>query len=98
MKDDGRVKGDGRVYSRPRSPFYWMEFWQDGRQIRKSTGKTNKKEAEDVLREERLAVKTREKAPHEERLTLRDLFRLLEADYKKKRRRSIGTMRCSFQH
>jgi hypothetical protein len=30
--------------------------------------------------------------------TLRDLFRLLEADYKKKRRRSTATMRCSFQH
>src|SRR5262245_45498178 len=98
MKDDGRVKGEGRLYSRPRSPFYWMEVWQDGRQIRKSTGKTNKEDALKVLKKERQAVKAGEKAPDEERLTLRDLFRLLEADYKKKRRRSTATMRCSFQH
>ena len=98
MKDDGSVKGDGRIYSRPRSPFYWMEFWQDGRQIRKSTAKTNKEDALKVLEKERQAVKVGDKAPNEERLTLRDLFRLLEADYKKKRRRSTATMRCSFQH
>ena len=29
---------------------------------------------------------------------MRDLFRLLDADYQRKRRRSISTMRCSFQH
>src|SRR5262249_57860438 len=33
-----------------------------------------------------------------ERVTLRGLFRLLDADYQRKRRRSMSTMRCSFQH
>ena len=34
------MRGNGRVYTRPGSPFLWMEFWQDGRPIRKSTKKT----------------------------------------------------------
>jgi len=42
-----------------------MEFWRDGRAIRKSTGKTTEQEARAVLDSERRAVKDGDKVPGE---------------------------------
>jgi integrase len=45
-----RSKGEGCLMRRPGSRFWWAQFYQDGRAVRKSTGKVIKEEALAVLR------------------------------------------------
>lgn len=45
------------VYKRESSPFWWYSFSTDGRRFRGSTGRTSKREAEEVERDERHRLK-----------------------------------------
>ena len=40
----------GSLYQRKGSPFYWMKFYDQGRPVRESTGRTKEKEAQQVLK------------------------------------------------
>ena len=86
-------------------------FEIDGTRVRGSTGEVDEERARRVLQKKREAMKRGDEVPHEDRLRLGQppspgavpaseltLFGLLDADYKFKRNRSIGTMRSSFRH
>ena len=40
----------GTVYSRPRSPYLWIKYYQNGRPIRESTGTKSQVVARRILR------------------------------------------------
>jgi integrase len=92
------MKGKGYVYQRPGRPVWLAQYFLDGRRIRESTGKTDREEAEEWLAEKLQTLRRGDAAPREERVTVRDLFKLVEDNYKLRRNRSIATMRYSFQH
>lgn len=82
------MRGDGRVYLRKGSPFYWCEYWLRGKQYRESTEQTNEDKAKKVLRNkirevdaDRIGAKTFV-SPKQERATIDDLLDSLECDYK----------------
>src|ERR1019366_9864470 len=45
-----RAKGEGCLLRRPGSRFWWAQFYQDRKAVRKSTGKVIKEEALSTLR------------------------------------------------
>jgi integrase len=82
------ARGEGRLYQRPRSPFWWCEYYLRNRQYRQSTGKTDYKKAQKFLKDKLKEVHADQigaKAfvtPKAERLTVPDLLNALVADYK----------------
>jgi integrase len=82
------MRGDGRIYQRKRSPFYWCEYWLRGEQYRESTGTVDKKAAQKFLSRklkevhaDQIGAKTFI-SPQQERVTVDSLLDSLESDYK----------------
>lgn len=93
------MRGDGRLRQFPRkSPYWYAVYFIDGREITESTGKTDRQQAERVLRKKVGAAQRGEAIPHESRVTLGDLLGLLRTDYTINRRRSLKTLGFSLAH
>ena len=81
------MRGDGRLYQRPGSPFYWCEYWNDGKCYRESTGQTDEEKAKKYLqgkRDERGAARQGGSpllTSKQCRATVNELLDSLEADY-----------------
>jgi len=73
-------------------------FWVDGKRVRGSTKEIDEERARRVLRKKVDKVKSGDAVPHEERLALRDIEKLLIDNYRFKKNRSLPTMRYSFRH
>ena len=43
------MRGDGRIFRRKRSPFWWCEYYLHGKQVRESTKETDEKKAEEYF-------------------------------------------------
>ena len=85
-------RGDGRVFTRKRSPFWWISYCRNGKEIRESTElpatEKNRKKAEGRLRQ-RLGEIAAERhggpafiEPAQRRVTVGELLDALEEDYK----------------
>src|SRR5262245_36191866 len=92
------MRGDGRLFQKPGSRYWHMEFWLDGEPLRGSTRQVDRERAERVLRRKIEEVKRGDVVSGEERVTLADLFKMIEDNYKLRRNRSLDSMRYSFQH
>ncbi len=82
---------------------YWVQYWREGKRYResvlKSTGENNLKAARELERQRLGGIHTGTwRGPDEQRLRLRDLKTLLEADYLDKERKSTGRMRQAWGH
>ena len=82
------MRGDGRVYQRKGSPFYWCEYWLRGKQYRESTETADKKTAQKFLSRrlkevhaDQIGAKTFI-SPQQERVTVDSLLDSLESDLK----------------
>jgi integrase len=91
-------RGEGRVFLQPRSRFYAYCFYLDGTRHRGSTGETDRQRAWKIMQKKRAEVLRGDSVPHEDKVTLGDLFKLLEGNYELRRNRSIDSMRYSFKH
>ncbi len=85
-----RLRGEGSIYSRPRSPFLWIKYYQRGKPIRESTRTGDPAKAARFLRQ-RLAEVASDPAesPRIEQL-VDDLFR----DYRIKEQRSLDDVQA----
>ena len=92
------MRGDGRIYQKPGSRFLHYEFWIDSTAQRGSTREADPERAWRVLRRKIEAARRGDAVAGEDRITLADLFKLIEENYTLRRNRSIGTMRYSFNH
>ncbi len=81
------MKGQGRIFQRPRSTSWWLDYYARGRRYRESAHTTDKKQAEKLL-----ARRLREVGadligakpfvgPQQERVKISQLLTALEADY-----------------
>jgi integrase len=82
----------------PRSRFYAYCFYLDGVRYRGSTGETERQHAWKVVQKKRAEVLRGDTVPHEDKVTLGDLLKLLEGNYELRRNRSIDSMRYSVKH
>jgi integrase len=82
------VRGDGRIYLRKGSPFYWCAYYLRGKQYRESTEETDEDKARKFLRNklkevhaDQIGAKTFV-GPQQQRVTVDTLLDSLESDYK----------------
>ena len=88
-----RARGTGRIF-KPKGCSYWyIQFWQDGKQIRESSQSTVKQIAENMLRD-RLSRADHGQTPVSEqrKVTYADLRQRLFDSYHTKKNKSLQTM------
>ena len=87
MKDDGRKRGEGRIFQRKGSAVWHCAYYVRGEEIRESTGQTDERKAEKYLkrrRDEVAADRIGAKqfvGPQAERINVCELLDALQADY-----------------
>jgi integrase len=83
-------RGLGRIYKRPNSGVWWIDYSFRGKRYRESSGSTRRSDAKALLRK-RLEEMGRGRliGPNAENVTLCDLCRLLLDDYRVNGRKSI---------
>ncbi len=97
------LRGRGRLFRRARSPFWWIAYCHRGREIRESSGSTDRRAAERLLKNrlaevgaDRLGLKAFV-APAQERITVDALLDALAADYERRKVRSLPQVRAHFK-
>src|SRR5438132_6664459 len=95
-----RVKrGEGGLYRRPGTAYWWMAVPYRGRMLRESTGETDKKKAQDVLKAKRDEVAaarggyTTVIGPEHRAKTIKALLDALVQDYELREVRSIKSVK-----
>lgn len=84
------IRGTGRVFRRPRSPYYWIAYYHRGTEQRESTGLTDRAKAEKLLRERtRTAGTPNFTGASEYRVTFAQLAERYLRDYRVNGRRSL---------
>ena len=93
------MRGDGRLYQRKGSPFWWCEYWLRGKCYRESTHGTDKKQAHKFLARklkevhaDQIGAKTFISSK-QERVTVNELLDSLQADYEL-RKKWDNTVAC----
>ncbi len=88
-----RAYGTGRIYQPKNCQFWYVQYWQDGKQIRESSRSTTKAVAETLLRE-RLHGRDNGKLPVQEqkKLAYSDLRRMLLDHYSTKKLKSLQVL------
>lgn len=87
-----RVRGDGRIFRHPKSRFWHMAFFVNGKEYRESTYETDQRKATKKLRQRQAETDRGEFAPKGSKLTVGELLELVQLDYEKKRNRSAGNL------
>ena len=82
------MRGDGRIFQRSGSPFWWCAYYLRGKQYRESTGTTDKGKAQKFLSHklkevhaDQIGAKTFV-GPQQQRITVDELLNALVEDYK----------------
>ena len=81
-----RERGTGRIFQRPKSPFWWIAYTRRGKEIRESAKSTDYKKAEKLLRYRLKEIGAEQlgarpfAGPAAERITVAELLEALEAD------------------
>jgi len=88
------TKGLGRVFRRPRSPYWWVSYTFRGQEIRESTKRKNKDEAVNFLKDKLAAIQTqRYVGPAADQVTVAELLHDLTVTYDIHGRASRRTLR-----
>jgi hypothetical protein len=91
---NGRIWGDGRLFQRPRSPFWWCAYHLRGREYRESTAETDEKKAQKYLNRKLKEIHADQigarvfVTPKQERITVSELLDALVTRYELKGKRS----------
>jgi integrase len=82
------MRGDGRIFQRQGSPFYWCAYYLRGKQYRETTGETDEGKAQKFLRRklkevhaDQIGAKTFV-GPQQQRVAIDELLDALDEDYK----------------
>jgi integrase len=88
------MRGQGRIYRREGSPFWWCAYYLRGRQFRQSTEQIDEKKAQKFLDRKLKEIHADQigarpfVGPQQERITVSELLDALEADYKLRKKDS----------
>ena len=89
-----RTRGLGRVFQRPRSPYWWIAYVHRGREIRESSGSEKKRDAVALLQARQAAIHEGQYVSRDaDRVTVAELLADLRVDYEIKRKASRRTLR-----
>ena len=83
------TRGGGRTYQRPGSRFWWIAYSHRGRVFRESSGSTDRRKAEKLLRLRLGEIAVGRHAPDAEKVTFEALATMLGDDYQLNGRRSL---------
>jgi len=86
------------LYKQRNSRYWWVRYTDNGQLIRKSTKCTRKAEAKLVAEQIRKKWLQRQGIGIEEKLTLKELIREVENDYKANEKKSLDRVRYSSKH
>ena len=88
------AKGFGRIFRRPRSPYWWVSYTYRGREVRESSKSTKKSEAVDFLKARLEAIRSHSYiGPKAETVSVADLLADLVVTYEIQGRASLRTLR-----
>lgn len=87
-REEKRKHGEGRIYSRPRSPHLWLQYYLGGRQIRISSGTSDWDKAAKILRR-KIGQVAAGVHPDVARVTYEEMRDEFYLHYQNKRRRSL---------
>lgn len=91
-------RGDGRIFRRPGTRYWWMGYYIHGGYEQRSTGEIDERRAARVLKQRVAEVRAQVYSSLPRNLTLEDLLSLIKADYAANRRRSIATLGFQCRH
>jgi integrase len=83
-----RLRGMGRIFPRPNSPFFWIAYYHRGKEVRESTQTADQRKAEAYLKRRLREVGAdqlgarRFVVPKQEKVLVGELLDALEADYR----------------
>lgn len=83
-----RPRGTGSLFKKPGFRIWWIKYYRGGIPIRESTGKTNKNEASDILKDKVSPTVQALTGPRVERVKVAELATDLIGDYRRKKRKS----------
>jgi integrase len=92
------MRGDGRLFRKPGSRVWHMQYSVQGQRVRCSTGKTDYAQARQVLRERVAEVVRGDAIPHERQLTVAEMLDALWADYEVNGRKWLRTVKYPMRH
>src|SRR5690348_14849707 len=78
------ARARGSLYKQPKSPYWWISYYVNGKQIRESTKTSDKKAAQKMLAAKVVASKIPDKR------TIGRLLDGLVADYENNHRKGVG--------
>ena len=90
-------RGDGTIYKRKDSPYYWASFYVQGKRYSESTGETDEDKARAYLRE-RQHASNRGLIRRPGRATFEDLAAGLIGHYRRNRRKSLDRVELALRH
>ena len=89
---------DVHLYKQKNSKFWWMQYTENGKTVRKSTKCVKKSEAKEVAELERQKWKRRIGIGVREKITLGALIEEVKRDYKINGNKSLDRLRFSKKH
>jgi integrase len=92
------MRGDGRIFPKAGSRFWWMAYYVDGTEVRESTGETDERRARAALRRKMADVLRGEAIPREGRLTFGEMLDGVETDHRVNGRASLATLPYPRRH
>lgn len=91
-------RGDGRVFRRSGTRYWWMGYYVHGLHEQRSTRETDERRAKRVLKQRIAEVRAQVYNPIPRKLVLEDLLSLIKEDYAANRRRSVATLGFQCRH
>lgn len=91
-------RGDGWLFKRPASRFWWMGFYDHGKLVRESTHEIDEKKAVKVLKRRVAQVLADTYVPPARDVQLQNVLERIVADYEARGLRSIATLKFQLRH
>lgn len=94
MAKTKRARGTGSIYQVPRSPFWQIAYYHNGKLIRESTGTDNKTKAQGILTQRLQEINSGTFNPKQDNIIVTEIVQHVFADYEKNQRPSLPTLKA----
>ncbi len=84
-----RERGEGRIFLKPGSSRWWIQYYAAGKRFRESCGSANKQDAIGLLQKRLTAIRENRFSPESRKLRVRDLLADFQRDYRDNGKKSI---------
>jgi len=92
------MRGFGTCYRQPGSRFWWIQYWQDGKRHRESSGSEKLKAAQNILLHKLAEIEDAADGTNYRFLLIRHLYEALERDYVIHGRKSLRNIKTEWEN